>query len=120
MIEMLDYDSFKYDEVVTHHVSVWICNDGDLIDFARQVALGGPKALKRYVTAVLRLASRNTSKDWHPHHHILQADTQFRDVVFDYIPYVNAKDCKRLLEIGFQKNVHFRLVDEHEDHLPIG
>jgi hypothetical protein len=67
-----------------------------------------------------RLGVDGPSKDWHPHHHILQADTQFRDVVFDYIPYVNAKDCKRLLEIGFQKNVHFRLVDEHEDHLPIG
>jgi hypothetical protein len=67
-----------------------------------------------------RIGLEEASFDWHPHHHILQADVQFRDVVFDYIPYVNAQDCKRLLEIGFQKNVHFRLVDEREDHLPIG
>jgi hypothetical protein len=85
MIYMLDYASFKHDEVATHHVSVWICNDGDLIDFARQVALGGPKALKRYVTAVLRLAPKNTAA-WHVAQEIAPNDLEridWQSIVYD-------------------------------------
>lgn len=59
-----------------------------------------------------RLGIDGVSEDWHPQHHILLADVQIRDTVFDFIPFISGKDGNRLCEIGYIKDVHFRLGSE--------
>lgn len=52
---------YNRSEFVTVHVSGWICNDRELIGFAKQVALGGPKSLRGYIEAVLYLAPKHST-----------------------------------------------------------
>lgn len=46
---------------VTHLVTVWIENDGDHVDMARQMAKVGPESLASRLTEILRRSPRGSA-----------------------------------------------------------